>query len=430
MPKLGMTMEEGVLTEWFVNEGDEVVKGDPLFEVMTDKINIEVEAPESGVLLKVLADEGETVPVNKVIGYIGETGEAIDDVPPQLQDVKTETTDAVVAPAPQFAAQPAPAEKEKDTVVPRTVRATPSARRLARIHKIDLSTVTGTGPRGRIQARDVEQAAEQQKAQAPRERGVETAAPEKPTAEETARTTRSATEPAPYPAPAYTETVYQGIRQVIGERMVQSVREIPHVTLHRWANMERMLQFKSQWEDVVREEAGYKLSLNDLLVLACVRTLKRHPELNATLDEGSIRSYGETHIGMAVQTDAGLVVPVIRGANRMSLSEIVKALRDKIERAKNRKLTPEELGGGTFTISNLGGYGIELFTPIINAPQAAILGVGQMTVQPVWDGQSWQPVHQLPLSLSFDHRIVDGAPAAEFMQTLAEYLEQPQKLLI
>lgn len=433
MPKLGMTMEEGVLTEWFKQEGDEVEQGEPVFEVMTDKINIEVESPKSGVLLKVLAHEGETVPVNQVVGYIGEEGEDVPDKTADAIDNKadeSERSEAVSSEKTTFPAEENDEtvnESEDNTKRNGNVRATPSARRLARIHNIDLHTVSGTGPRGRIQARDVEEAVGGQERRLPE---VDT----QPGAEKAARSTESAKQPAAVNAAVatanYEEVPFKGIRKVIGERMVQSVQQAPHVTLNRWVTMEAASRFKKEWEDAVRDETGHKLSINDLLVMAAARALKQHSEINATLEGDTIRQYGDVNIGIAVQTDYGLIVPVLHEVNRLNVGELVKRFREKVEKARNRTLSTEDTSGGTFTISNLGGYDIETFTPIINQPQAAILGVGKIVTQPEWNGETWDPVKKMPLSLSFDHRLVDGAPAAAFLQTLARYLEEPRKLLI
>lgn len=438
MPKLGMTMEEGVLTEWFVQEGDEVEQGEPLFEVMTDKINIEVEAPKSGVLLKALVDAGETVPVNQPVGYIGEAGEEV----PEKRGTAVDQADGQVTDPGDSEIEIPPTATEKNeqpalgsanhTQRNGSVRATPSARRLARIHDIDLRRITGTGPRGRIQARDVERVVSKREPQV-----SETVMP--PVANQRGETERTADPAEPFRQPTAdvqatpvdaAEVPLTGIRKVIAERMVQSVQQVPHVTLNRWVKMQAASQLKREWEEVVREVTGFTLSLNDLLVMAAARALQKHPEMNATLDGDTIRRYSEVNIGIAVQTDDGLMVPVLHEVNRLNVSELVKQFREKVDQARNHTLRPEDTAGGTFTISNLGGYDIETFTPIINPPQAAILGVGKMVTRPEWNGDTWLPVKTIPLSLSFDHRVVDGAPAARFLQTLAHYLEEPRKLLI
>ena len=312
------------------------------------------------------------------------------------------------------------------------MRATPSARRLARIHDIDLRRITGTGPRGRIQARDVERVVSKREPQV-----SETVMP--PVANQRGETERTADPAEPFRQPTAdvqatpvdaAEVPLTGIRKVIAERMVQSVQQVPHVTLNRWVNMQAASQFKQEWEQIVYKQAGFKLSINDLLVLAVARALLKHPEMNATLEGETVRRYRDVNIGIAVQTDNGLMVPVLHEINRISVSELVKQLREKINKARNRSLSLEDTTGATFTISNLGGYDIEMFTPIIDQPQVAILGVGTMVTRPEWIGDTWTPVKSMPLSLSFDHRIVDGAPAAQFLQTLAHYLKEPQTLLI
>ena len=428
MPKLGMTMEEGVLTEWFVQEGGEVAQGDPIFEVMTDKINIEVEAPKSGVLLKVLVSEGEAVPVNQVVGYIGDKGEEIpeqpDNVASQEKYQPTDVRNSVVG-HPEHSAD-VPQDKTK---LNRLIRTTPSARRLARIHNIDLRTVTGTGPRGRIQARDVEQVVDERERRLS-ETNTHSAADGRAEAATAGLFKQPAATDTESVLTTYEEVPLKGIRKVIGERMVQSIQQVPHVTLNRWVKMQAASQFKQEWEQIVYKQAGFKLSINDMLVLAVARALLKHPEMNATLEGETVRRYRDVNIGIAVQTDNGLMVPVLHEINRVSVSELVKQLREKINKARNRSLSLEDTTGATFTISNLGGYDIEMFTPIIDQPQVAILGVGTMVTRPEWIGDTWTPVKSMPLSLSFDHRIVDGAPAAQFLQTLAHYLKEPQTLLI
>ncbi len=434
MPKLGMTMEEGILTEWFKQEGDEVEQGDPIFEVMTDKINIEVEAPKTGVLLKKLAEEGETVPVNQIVGYIGKAGENVpDSVPsPPSAHSRPRATEGREAVEPQTTApdqteQPSADESRELTKRNGLVRATPSARRLARIHRIDLQSVSGTGPRGRIQARDVEEAAQRRRQgivgdTAPGNSETSDVRSDKVSLAENSDGWRGSV--------PYEEEPLKGVRKVIADRMVQSVRQAPHVTLHRWVVMDAAMQFKREWEEAVRDETGYKWSVNDLLVLAVARALRRHPEMNACVKDDAVRRYRDVNVGVAVQTDDGLMVPVLRRADQLRIGELVRQFRELVTKARRRSLTAEEMSGGTFTISNLGNYGIEMFTPIINQPQVAILGVGKIVTQPEWKDHQWGPVQHMPLSLSFDHRVVDGAPAAQFLQTVAHYLEEPRKLFI
>ncbi|MER3398510.1 MAG: 2-oxo acid dehydrogenase subunit E2 [Chloroflexota bacterium] len=365
MPKLGMAMTEGEVVKWLKEDGAQVAKDEPVVQVMSKKITYEVKAPQAGVLRQAVLPK-QKVPVGAVIGYITAPGE---EVP--------------VTPAAPAAAAGPTAQAE--------ALATPMAKRLAREHGIDLREVRGTGPGGRIQESDVLAYLEQRR-QAP-------AAPEAP--------------------PAARVIPFTGMRRAIAERMTESLQTMAQVTITTEADVTGLVEF------VDRLKTRADISYTAVLVKAVAAALKQHPILNSTLVGDEIRLLDEINIGVGVALDEGLIVPVIRNADRLSLAEIDRELKRLAAAARAGTLTVDEVTGSTFTISNLGMYGVDAFTPIINPPEVAILGVGRITEKPaVYRGQV--AVRSLmTLSLTFDHRVVDGAPAAAFLQTLAGMLAQP-----
>ncbi len=368
MPKLGMAMTEGEVVKWLKEDGTRVARDEPVVQVMSKKITYEVKAPGEGILRHAVGPKAK-VPVGAVIGYILAPGE---EVP---------VTPAAPAAAAAAAAQPPAAE----------VLATPMAKRLAREHGIDLREVRGTGPGGRIQEADVLAYLEQrQKAPA-----------------------------APEALPAARVVPFTGMRRAIAERMTESLQTMAQVTLTTEADVTGLVEF------VDRLKPKVDISYTAVLVKAVAAALRQHPILNSTLVGDEIRLLNEINIGVGVALEDGLIVPVIRNADRLKLAEIDRELKRLAAAARAGTLTVDEVTGGTFTISNLGMYGIDAFTPIINPPEAAILGVGRIIEKPaVYRGQV--AVRSLmTLSLTFDHRIVDGAPAAAFLQTLAAMLAQP-----
>lgn len=370
MPKLGLTMKEGILLKWLKSEGDFVAKGEPLFEVMTEKITIVVESPAEGVLRRILVTPGTKVPVGAVVAIIARADEEI--VEP-----------AVTVPAPP------PAER---------VKATPRARKLASELGVDIGTVRGTGPEGRITEEDVRRAAE-----APRE-----------------------VPPVP-PFRVLRKVPYFGMRRVIGERLQAVHREAVHVTLVTEADVTELLGLRERLnEGVARRE---EISLTAFVVRATARALVKHPRVNARLAGEEIEEYADVHVGVAVALEDGLIVPVIRHADQKSVGQINEEIRDLGRRAQKGDLRPEEVTGSTFTVSNLGMFGVTWFTPMLNPPEVAILGVGKVVEQPCLrdGGLGWRSL--LYLALTFDHRVLDGAPAAQFLATLKEYLEHPYGLL-
>ena len=405
LPRLGQGMESGTIVKWLKSEGDAVEKGEPLYELDTDKVTQEVEAEAAGVLLKIAVSEGE-VEVGKTIAFIGEQGEKVEapaedrangDAARQVREARER---AQAEPAAEEAARPI-AEAPSRTDGAGRVKASPLARRIARERSIDLAAVTGTGPEGRVVAEDVERTA----AGAP-------AAP---------------TPAAPAAAPAATEAELvklSSIRRTIARRMTEAW-QAPAFQLELSADMTRAQALRQRLVEQHAEGAG-KPTISDVLTKLAAVALMRHRDVNATWAEDAVELHPSAHIGIAVALEGGgLVVPVLRGCERLSIVEIAAARAEVVGRAREGKLRQEDLEGGTFTISNLGMYGIERFTAVLNPPQAAILAVGAIEERPaVLDGQIVaQP--RLDLVLTCDHRSLTGATAAEFLATLKALLEEP-----
>ncbi|MGB9791916.1 MAG: dihydrolipoamide acetyltransferase family protein [Thermacetogeniaceae bacterium] len=382
MPKMGLTMKTGTVAKWLKNEGDRVKKGEPLVEIMTEKITNTIEAPVDGVLLKIVAPKGAKLPIESLLAVIGEEGE----------DISALLAEAPAGAGAVSSAGPsAPAAGER-------VKISPAARKLAEEHGIDYRRIKGTGPEGRITREDVERAIAE---------GV-------PPADE---------------RPVLEVIPYEGMRKAIGDNMAYSWSVAPKVTLHTSVDLSGLLALRKSINDGVKERD--KVSITDLLVKAVARALQIKPRMNVTLDGEEIKVLRDINIGVAVALPDGLVVPVIRNADQKSLHQVSRELKDLAKRARRNKLQPDELTGGTFTITNLGAYGsVDWFTPIINQPESAILGVGRTVEKPVVvDGEIVvRPV--MGLSLAFDHRVIDGAPAAEFLKVLIDLIEKPHKIFI
>jgi pyruvate dehydrogenase E2 component (dihydrolipoamide acetyltransferase) len=372
MPKLGMAMTEGEVVKWLKEDGARVEEGEPIVQVMSKKITYEVKASQEGILRQAVAPKTK-VPVGAVIGYILAPGEEMPGIP--------------TAPAPQAAERAVGAAASAGG----EVLATPMAKRLAREHGIDLREVRGSGPGGRIQESDVLAYLEQRR-RAP-------AALEAP--------------------PAARVIPFAGMRRAIAERMTESLQTTAQVTITTEADVTGLVEF------VDRLKGQLDISYTAVVVKAVAAALRRHPLLNSTLVGDEIRLLDEINIGVGVALEDGLIVPVVRNADRLTLGEIDRELKRLTAAARAGTLTVDEVTGSTFTISNLGMFGVDAFTPIINPPEAAILGVGRIVEKPaVYRGQL--TIRSLmTLSLTFDHRIVDGAPAAAFLQTLAGMLAQP-----
>ena len=443
MPKLSDTMEEGVLSAWLVDEGEEVSSGDVLAQVETDKATMDLEAFDEGVLLKQVIGEGDAVPIGELIAVIGEADEDISDLlaeheggdgaaaepedtageeEAEAESSASAEADGVDEPAGdgqlrERTPEPVPAGTDTEG---RRIKASPLARRIAQEHDVDLAVVEGSGPEGRIVRRDVEARIEEREE-----------APETP-------------EPAPQPqpevpsyempdeeAPYETEDISQ-MRKTIARRLSQSKFSSPHFYLTVDIDVEKAVDLREDLNELAEEQGRTKISFNDLITKACALSLQDHPYVNAAYlpEEGEIRKYNRVHMGIAVAIDEGLITPVIRDADRKGLTEIARETRDLAERARTRDLEPEEFEGATFTTSNLGMFGVEEFTAIINPPNSAILAIGEIRDTPVVEDGEVVPGKRMKVTLSCDHRVVDGAIGAQFLDSVRSYLEEPMNLLL
>ncbi len=401
MPKLGLTMTEGTVERWIVNEGDKVEQGDPLVEISSEKLSNEVEAPESGYVIKIVAQEGDVIPSRGAIAYIGEEGETIKENAQAEEQPEEESADtekkADKAVEDTRPSQPAAKDGERIFI-------TPVARKMAEEKGIDIRDVNGTGGNGRITRLDIQRYV-----------------PSKTTD----------TQAAVVHTPEYGAGL-EGMRKTIAERMMRSVQSTAQVTNQRKVDVTQLMTFRKEIQEKVNEPlTNGELSINTLLTKAVILALKDMPEMNAWYYDGDYVQVDEIHIGMATALDQGLVVPVIKDAHQMSLSQLGPAIRKVATEARQGTLDGSLYSGSTFSITNLGGYEIEYFTPIINTPEVGILGVGalQKELELDDDGEIVQKL-KLPLSLTYDHQIIDGAPAAEFLAKIATYLQDPYRLLI
>ena len=426
MPALSPTMEEGTLAKWHVKKGDKVSSGDVIAEIETDKATMEVEAVDEGEIEDILVPEGtEGVKVNTPIARLkGEGGSA---APPPAP--KAEAAPAPAAPKPQ-AAEPAPppapeAQPLKAAALSsgrgQRVFASPLARRIAEQNGVDLSAVQGSGPHGRIIKRDVEG-----KAGAP---GA-----------------RPAAQPAPAAAPrgeprqvlsleqmgirpgSYDLAPLDGMRKVIARRLTESFRDVPHFPLNMDLEIDRLLEARSRINALL-EKDGVKVSVNDLVIKASAMALKKVPEANASFTPDGIAMHHHADIAMAVAIEGGLITPIIFEAETKTLAEIARASQDLAKRARERKLKPEEFQGGTFSVSNLGMFGIRSFSSIINEPQGAILSVGAGEKRPVVRGDKLEIGTVMTVTLTCDHRVVDGAVGARWLQAFKAFVEDPVTML-
>jgi pyruvate dehydrogenase E2 component (dihydrolipoamide acetyltransferase) len=405
LPRLGQGMESGVVVRWLKQEGDHVSKGDPLYELDTEKVTQEVEAEADGVLAKIVVTEGE-VEVGTTLAVIESDGAAPSAEAPAEPEAAAAPEPAAEAPAeasaapeqtPQAPAEPAPQAEARGDSRPTPLKASPLARRIARERGVDLGSVRGTGPDGRILAEDVERAPT----------GAPAAAPGAP------------------PAPAEeVEVVHlSSVRRTIAKRLTEAWTA-PVFQLGVSADMAEALALRERLVDRL-EEGDVKPTVNDLLVKLAAVSLSRHAPVNATFGGEEIQRHPTPHVGIAVAAPQGLVVPVIRDAGRLTVQEIARARADLVGRARDNKLTFADLEGGTFTISNLGMFGVEQFTAVLNPPQVAILAVGAVKDEAVVRDGDLDVAPIVHLVLTCDHRALDGADGASFLQTLVALIEQP-----
>lgn len=411
MPQMGAEMKEGTILRWLKKEGDPVERGEIIAEIETDKANVEIEAFEGGVFRKALANEGDTVPVGTVIAIIGAPDEDISAYmgaapqpraaqAPAASAPEAERPAAAVAEAPAAPAAPPPPRDGR-------VRASPLARRLAQELGIDLTQIRGTGPDGRIVRRDVEAFAA---------RRAEAPAPE---------TTPAA--PPPPPAAGVEVVPMSRMRQAIARNMAASKREAPHYYLTLDVDMTEAQRVRAEI-NAFTDEAG-RVTVNDLIVKAVSRALEAHPIFNSWFVDGEIRRHGAINVCIAIALDDGLIAPALLDVARKSLGQIARESRSLAERARQGTLRSEELTAGTFTVTNLGAYGVETLIGIIQPPQTAILGVGTITPKPVVRDGEIVVREIMKLALSADHRVTDGAQGARFLADIARFLERPLSLV-
>jgi len=408
MPKMGFDMTEGKLAQWLKKVGDPVRRGEAIAEIETDKVNIEIESPADGVLRSTFLEAGRTVPVGMLIGVVGAADEAIDldALKARAGGVHTTAEGAAAQLAtPTSAAAAAPTRGDG------RIKVSPLARRMAEEAGLNLGELIGTGPGGRIVRRDIDAAV------------AGRAAPPAPMPE---------IAPAPAvlaPALLKAETVtLSKLRQTIARRMMASKQQAPHFYVTTEIDMAEAMALRAKLNALVSEEG--KISVNDMVLKAAALALTHFPNLNASFGETAVQRHGEVHLGIAVALDEGLITVVVRDADRKPLAHIARETKDIVSRARAGKARPDDLQGSTFTVSNLGMYDVEVFSAIINPPEAALVAVGSvMDVPVVKDGQI-VPGKRMKATISADHRVTDGAEAARFMQMLKKCLEEPLRLLM
>ncbi len=380
MPKSSLTMEEGTILKWYKKEGDTVEKGEPLVQIMEEKSTIDLEATSSGVVKKLYYEEQTDVPVGRVIAAVGSPEEKVPEV-----DVEKKASKEDVKP---IKALEAPEPK----AVKGVVKASPLAKKIAKEHGIDLTLIKGTGPGGRVTEKDIKSFMERRVVPLTIERRVKEVIP------------------------------LTGFRRIIAERMSLSARTHPKITIFMDVDFTELKRFRER----LKNFEGLEISYTDMIVKAAAKALSRHPMINSSVEGDEIRIYEDINVGVAVATDLGLVVPVVHGADKKALREISSEVVELVDKARRNALTKKEMSNGTFTVTNLGMFDVDSFTPLINPPECAILGVGRLSEKAmVYEGRLEARLTST-LSLSFDHRVVDGVPAAKFLKTVKSLLEGPE----
>src|SRR6185503_6242456 len=429
MPKLSPTMEEGQLARWLKKEGDKVSIGEPLAEIDTDKATMEMQALSNGVLRKILIQEGESAPLGQPIAIIGEPDEDISELvktagaakPAKAEAAPEQVPESDAVPAAETksrepeAAKPAPAISGNGQQVPAAtggrVLISPIAARMASDAGIDFKTIQGSGPGGRIVKRDIETAiSEKEKAPATKPAVGRLTLP------------RRGEKGAVYQPSAYRDEPASEMRRTIAKRLVTSLGPIPHFFLTSEIDMERAADTRRSINELYPD---LKLSINDLIIKVAAVSLIQHPQVNASFQDKTVRYYEHADVGVAVATENGLITPIVRAAELKSLVDIAGEVRELADRARGRKLKPEEYTGATFSISNLGMFGIEEFTAVINPPEGAILAVGTMAPKPVVKENQIAIRQTMRVTMSCDHRVIDGAVGAKFLQTFKQIMENP-----
>lgn len=420
MPKAGMDMQEGQIVKWMKNEGDYVKQGEILLEITTDKVNMEIEAEASGYLLKKLKYDGDIVPVITTIGYLGDRDDKISDLQPEILNDKKEVE--------ILRSHTVTDEKENYRKTDK-IRATPAARKIAKDSGIDLRDVRGSGPKGRIQKIDVENYKIPEIKSTPlakriaKDKGIDLSAIE---------------------GSGYDGKIFKGdlpldesksipmsnMRKIIAKRMTESYFTAPTFTLDLDVDMTKSISFKNEIMDYIMRETGKKATITDIVLYATTKSLMKHQYVNARVDGENIIIHDYVNLALAIGSDEGLLTPVIRNTHMMTFKEIILAVKDIQERTKSMRLSPDELQGSTFTVSNLGMYGITRFNPIINQPNSAILGVNAIQERVVSEKGEIKIKPMMTLCLTLDHRVIDGVIGSKFLQELKHYLENPSIMLI
>jgi len=404
MPRQGQSVESCILVEWLAQPGDTVDKGQILANIETDKAVFELESPEAGTLLNVFFQEGDDVPVLTTIAAIGEPGEEA-EAPRPDEPPAPEKQEKPQAPTSQAAKEVGDQPVGKTPAHTDAVAVSPRARRAAEKAGVDPATLTGSGPRGRVLERDVLQAASQPEP---------TAAPATPVADPGL----VARDPEEIPI--------RGIRKVVARRMHESLATTAQLTLSRTAEVTSILAFRTKMKAKAEKLGIPAFTINDIISYFVLRTLRRHRDVNAHFLGDRIVRYAGVNLGVAVDTERGLLVPVVHDADAMSLPELSQAIRAVAERCRDGSIRPADMSGGTFTLTNLGALGIESFTPVLNPPEVAILGVGGIRLNPVRRDGNVEFVDSIHLSLTINHQAVDGAPGARYLKDLAESLAEPE----
>jgi len=395
MPQFDETMQSGKIVAWMKKEGENVDKGEPIVQIETQKLTVEIEAPENGILAKILAKEGDDIPVLQAIAIIAVPGETM-EANSLIGEVELTHAERKIEKSQEARTD----ILEEIGRVNARVPISPLARKLAREHGIDLAKINGSGPGGRISRDDVMREFEQSK-------------------------TRAA------PELHYSKVMQiSKIRKTIAERMSYSAKNAPQVTVTVETDASEIVRLRERILSDIEAETGIRLSYTDLLVKAAAVALRQEPMFNSRLDGDVIRLIEQINIGVAVEVPEGLIVPVVRDADKKTLAQIARSTKQLIDGARDGKLSSSELTGGTFTITNLGPYGVDVFTPLINPPETAILGVGKIADKPMASDGKIEIRPMMYLSLSFDHRVIDGALAARFLQRIKQILEHPSSLIV
>lgn len=427
MPRQGQSVESCIFSEWFVKKGEKVSQGDLLFAYETDKAAFEQEAPADGILLAIFAEEGDEIPVLDVIAVIGKEGESIDEfVPSGVQtDLEEESTEDVAAKVVEEKVSPVVAPESSDE----KIGISPRAKNLATKEKIVTSGIVGTGPEGRIIERDIQSAAASQPKATPLAKAIAThdniSLPAAGSGEGGKILARDVKQmPSITLADDYTDKKISNIRKIISENMYESLANTAQLTLHTSADARNIMAARKAYKAKMAEGYNYNITINDMVSYATIRALIANPEINVHFMGDSIRSFSNVHLGFAVDTPRGLMVPTIQGANQLNIEGLSAKTKELAQACIDGNIDPDAMQGATFTMTNLGGFGIEMFTPVLNPPQAGILGVNTITQQPAQlEGGIFGFIPKIGLSLTFDHRALDGAPAARFLQHVASEIE-------